>query len=95
MEVKAGMRRNLLRLQYIHQITKSPHSFFSSQMIQTPYLCMGFPQQPRLFSGGRVVKRRSVVTLLTEIASEKCIKSGFAEKERGCLFFSLRKVRSP
>lgn len=82
--MKAGMRRNLLRLQYIHQITKSPHSFFSSQMIQKPYLCMGLSQQPRLFSGGKVVKRK--------VSSNSTYRSCFAEINKIKLCWEVKRT---
>lgn len=92
MEVKAGMRINLLKLQYIQQITKTLIHFSTLECFTNS---MGPSQPSRLFSGGRMVIRK----ISGNSAYRSCfpeinkIKPSWGRKED--TFISLRKLCSP
>lgn len=86
MEVKAGTRINLLRLQYIHHITKTLIHFSTLEWF-TNSLSMGLSQPSKLFSGRRVVKKKisgnsAYRSCLTEINKIK-----LCWEERGHIHF--------
>lgn len=82
------MRRQLLWLQHIHQLTEYPYSFFSSRGTQKPYLATGFTQQVMLLSGGKVEKRK----LSSKSSYRSCFTDTYktrlcSEGKRVCILF--------